>query len=156
MRRRAALRLAEQVASVNWHAVRLYRVSQRLWQADHPAAAHCIAAANRMLTGVEIPPSVQFGDGLVIMHGHGIVIHADTRVGTDCAIYQQVTIGNRGGSEPPPTLGDGVTLYPGAKVLGEIHIGDGASIGANAVVIDDVPSGAVVVAQAPRVILRSS
>jgi len=138
-------RVAGHVGALNWHAVRLYRLSRRLWESDHRALALLVAAANRVLTGVEIPPTAQFGDGLVIMHGHGIVVHRGTRGGRNCVLYQQVTIGDRGAD--PPTLGDGVVLYPGARVLGAISIGDGAAIGANAVVINDVSAGSVVTAE---------
>jgi len=108
------------------------------------------AAANRVLTGVEIPPTVEFGDGLIIMHGHGIVVHPQARAGRDCVLYHQVTIGSRTLNGAPPTLGDGVVLFPGARVLGDIRIGDRAIIGANAVVISDVDPGSVVTAQAAQ------
>ena len=77
-------------------------------------------------------------------HTNGIVINADARIGCNCEIFQQVTIGEgKGGC---PEIGDNVSIGPGAKVLGAIKVGDGARIGANAVVVKDVPAGALVVA----------
>jgi serine O-acetyltransferase len=139
-------RLAGHVAAVNWHAIRLYRLSRRLWTNDRRAAALLVAAANRVLTGVEIPPSASFGPGLMIMHGSGIVVHPRTRAGRDCTIYQHVTLGSRSVEGAPPVLGDRVTLFAGAVALGAIHLGSGSVIAANAVVVDDLPAGAVAVA----------
>jgi serine O-acetyltransferase len=139
-----AERVALHIGALNWHAVRLYRLSRRLWLSDHRALALLAGAMNRVLTGVEIPPTAEFGDGLIIMHGHGIVVHPHTRAGRDCVLYQQVTIGSRSVHGAPPTLGDGVMLFPGARVLGDITIGDGAVIGANAVVISDVRPASVI------------
>src|SRR4051812_21309791 len=85
--------VAGHVGAVNWHAVRLYRLSRRLWLANRPAPAVIVATVNRVVTGVEIPPSASFGPGLVIMHGVGIVVHPRTRAGRDCTLYQHTTIG---------------------------------------------------------------
>ncbi len=143
-----AERAAVHIGALNWHAVRLYRLSRRLWLSDHHALALLVEAANRVLTGVEIPPTAEFGDGLVIMHGQGIVVHPLTRAGRDCVLYQQVTIGSRSVHGAPPTLGDGVMLFPGARVLGDITLGNGAIIGANAVVVSDVKPSSVVTVEA--------
>jgi serine O-acetyltransferase len=132
-------RVAGHVGALNWHAVRLYRLSHRLHESGHKGCATLVVAANRVLTGVDIPASARFGEGLVIMHGHGIVVHHATRAGRECTLYQQVTIGSTSAHGEPPTLGEGVTVFPGAKVLGPITVGDRATIGANAVVIRDVP-----------------
>jgi serine O-acetyltransferase len=137
-------RAARHLAAVNWHAIRLYRLSHRLWQSDHHTLAALVSAANRVLTGVEIPPDAAFGEGLMIMHGNGIVVHHRTQAGRNCTLYQQVTIGSRSTEGAPPVLGDDVTVFPGAKLLGAITIGDGAKIGANALVVRDVPAGATV------------
>jgi serine O-acetyltransferase len=146
-------RLAGHAAAMSWHAIRLQRLAQRLWAGDHRALAVLVAAFNRFLTGVDIPPSAHFGDGLMIMHGNGIVVHFMTRAGERCTIYQGVTLGARSpDGHSAPTLGDDVTIYPGAVVLGNITIGDGATIGANAVVISDVPPGGVVVGALGRLL----
>ena len=94
--------------------------------------------------GISIPLRCKIGGGLCMPHTNGIVINADARIGCNCEIFQQVTIGEgKGGC---PEIGDNVSIGPGAKVLGAIKVGDGARIGANAVVVKDVPAGALVVA----------
>ena len=140
--------------AMNWHALRLYRLSSRLFAAGHPTTGMIVAAVNRVLTGVEIHPQARFGPGLIIMHGTGIVVHPGTRVGSDCVIYQGVTLGSRAHDGKPPTLGDRVTMFPGAKVLGDIVIGDDVRIGPNAVVIASLPAGAT--ALAPLAVARNA
>jgi serine O-acetyltransferase len=139
----------DSLSAVNWHAIRFYRLASRLYQAGHPSLARLVAALNRVLTGVEIQPGAHFGDGLSIKHGVGIVVDGNVRTGHNCTIYQQVTLGIRG--EEAPTIGDDVTLFPGCRVVGGITIGDGAKIGANAVVLKDVPPGATAVGIPARI-----
>lgn len=91
-----------------------------------------------VVTGADIPINTQIAGGLLIPHPNGIVMHADAKIGSNCLIFQQVTIGSRDGSRPP-TIGGHVDIGAGAKVLGEINIGNHAKIGANAVVLIDVP-----------------
>ena len=91
-----------------------------------------------VVTGADIPINTQIAGGLLIPHPNGIVMHADAKIGSNCLIFQQVTIGSRDGSRPP-TIGGHVDIGAGAKVLGEIYIGNHAKIGANAVVLIDVP-----------------
>jgi serine O-acetyltransferase len=143
---------AAHAAAVDWHANRLYRLARWLWTHDYHGLARLVAAANRILTSVDIPPTAAFGEGLLIMHGSGIVVHPDAVVGQGCVIYQQVTIGSSSADGKPPILGDRVTLYPGAKVLGPVIIGDGVRIGANALVMSDVPAGGTVRAKPSEVI----
>lgn len=103
--------------------------------------------------GISIPLRTRIGGGLQMAHTNGIVINVAARIGCNCDIFQQVTIGEaRGGS---PTIGNRVTIGAGAKVLGPITIGDGARIGANALVIHDVPAGAAVHAPAAQIHLPS-
>jgi len=137
---------------VNWHAERIYRLSARLNRSGHHAAATVVAALNRVLTGVEIAPSADFGPGLVIMHGSGIVVSGGVVSGRDRSIYQQVTLGKDGKSHGVPTLGDRVVIFAGAKVLGGVTIGDDATVGANSVVLQDVPAGRVAVGIPARVL----
>jgi serine O-acetyltransferase len=139
-----AERLAGHASALNWHAVHLYRLSRWLWLRDHRALAILTAAISRLLTGVEIPPSAEFGEGLVIMHGNGIVVHPWVRAGARCVLYQQVTLGSNSEHGNPPTLGDDVIVFPGAKVVGAIRLGDGSQIGANSFVSADVAPGHVV------------
>ncbi|MBA3730044.1 MAG: serine acetyltransferase [Sphingomonas sp.] len=94
--------------------------------------------------GVSIPVRCQIGGGLQMPHTNGIVISVGARIGCNCDIYQQVTIGEMKGGYP--VIGNSVFIGPGAKILGAVKIGDGACIGANALVIQDVPAGARVFA----------
>ena len=98
---------------------------------------HCFWS---VITGADIPLNCQIGGGLLLPHPNGIVIHPSARIGPNCLIFQQVTIGTRKG-EILPVIGGHVDIGAGAKILGNVHIGDHACIGANAVVIKDVPSG---------------
>ena len=93
-----------------------------------------------VVTGADIPINIQIAGGLLIPHPNGIVMHADVKIGPNCLIFQQVTIGSKDDSRPP-TIGGYVDIGAGAKVLGEINIGNHAKIGANAVVLIDVPEG---------------
>ena len=143
--------------AINWHAVRLFRLADMLYRSGHETAAYAVSAINRVLTGVEIEPGAALGPGLVIMHGHGIVIDRKVRVGAACQIFQQVTLGvNNRSAKGSPVLGDRVTVFAGAKVLGRVTIGDDAIIGANSVVLSDVPSGAVAAGVPARIVRRSA
>ena len=103
-----------------------------------------------VVTGTDIPLGCKIGGGLVLPHPNGVVIHPDAEIGPNCLLFQQVTIGAaRGGV---PTIGGHVDMGAGAKVLGPIRVGDHARIGANTLVIDDVPPGARVVAPGDRAI----
>ena len=97
-----------------------------------------------MVTGTDIPVTVSIGAGLLIPHPNGIIIHGDSSIGINCLIFQQVTIGSRNGSAPP-IIGNNVDIGAGAKIIGSIKIGDYAKIGANAVVLTDVPAQATAV-----------
>lgn len=93
-----------------------------------------------VITGADIPINTQIAGGLLIPHPNGIVMHVDVKIGPNCLIFQQVTIGSKDDSKPP-VIGGHVDIGAGAKVLGEINIGNHAKIGANAVVLIDVPEG---------------
>jgi serine O-acetyltransferase len=97
-----------------------------------------------VVTGAEIPLNCNIGGGLLINHPNGIVIHPEARIGVNCLILQQVTVGTRD-KTGVPDIGGHVDIGAGAKILGPVRIGDHAKIGANAVVVSDVPSGAVAV-----------
>lgn len=138
--------------AMNWNAVRLYRCSSRLHRKGYKSLAAMVASFNRMLTGVEIAPEAVIGKGFFIAHGNGIVIGPGVRIGDYCTVYQQVTLGvGRDSSFSPngarddryPTLGSRVIVYAGAKILGDVRVGDHCEIGANAVVTKDVPSHAI-------------
>lgn len=93
-----------------------------------------------IVTGADIPLNCQIGGGLLLPHPNGVVIHPRAKIGPNCLIFQQVTIGTRKG-EMLPVIGGHVDIGAGAKILGNVRIGDHACIGANAVVIKDVPVG---------------
>ncbi len=103
---------------------------------------HC-----RDVYGIELPYSATVGRRLTIEHQHGIVVHGGCTIGDDCTIRQGVTLGNKSMDKPfdAPTLRNGVNVGAGAKVLGKVTLGDNCQVGANAVVIKDVPAGATAV-----------
>ncbi len=96
-----------------------------------------------VVTGADIPLCCRIGGGLLMPHPNGIVVHPDSEIGPNCLIFQQVTLGARGGRVP--RLGGHVDIGAGAKLIGGVVVGGNALIGANAVVLDDVPPGATVV-----------
>jgi serine O-acetyltransferase len=98
-----------------------------------------------VVTGADIPLNCNIGGGLLIPHPNGIVIHPGARIGANCLIFQQVTIGGREGTGALPQIGDHVDIGAGAKILGAVEIGAHAKIGANAVIVKNVESGAVAV-----------
>ena len=106
-----------------------------------------------MVTGADIPLDTQIGGGLLLPHPIGVVIHPRARVGPNCLIFQQVTIGTRHGSGAPE-IGGHVDIGAGAKILGPVRIGDHACIGANAVVLEDVPEGCTAVGVPARIARR--
>ncbi len=129
------------------HAVLSHRVAHALYESGVPFIPRAVAAGSRLLTGVEIHPAAKIGEGVFIDHGMGVVIGETAEIGRGVTLYQGVTLGGTGfeGGKRHPTLGDDVTVGSGAKLLGPIEVGDGAKIGANSVVIHDVPAGATVV-----------
>ena len=121
------------------------------WQGRHGIAANVLrkwlVLRHRFwsaITGADIPLTCRIGGGLLIPHPNGIVIHPQAQIGVNCLIFQQVTIGTRDGPGLPH-IGDHVDIGAGAKILGPVEIGVRARIGANAVIIKDVESGAVAV-----------
>ena len=150
MRRDPAAQTRADVAfnSPGLHAIWSYRLAHRVWQRGegwHPVA-RLISTATRAVTGVEIHPGAQIGRRFFIDHGMGVVIGATAVVGDDVMLYHGVTLGGRSlqrGVKRHPTVGDRVTIGTGARVLGDIEIGDDVQIGANSVVVKDIPAGAV-------------
>jgi serine O-acetyltransferase len=105
-----------------------------------------------VISGADIPLNTKLGEGLILPHPNGVVLHPDVTMGPNCMILQQVTIGAREGSNGVPNLGIHVDVGAGAKIFGKITIDDYAVIGANAVVIQDVPRGAIVAGVPAKVI----
>jgi serine O-acetyltransferase len=128
-------------------ALLLHRVCHALYAAGVPLLPRWLAYATTAVTGVEIHPAARIGRGLFIDHGVGVVIGETAEVGDDVTIYQGVTLGGTGfaSGKRHPTVEDNVTIGSGAKLLGPITIGHGAKIGANTVVIHDVPPNSTVV-----------
>jgi serine O-acetyltransferase len=128
-------------------ALLAHRVAHALHEAGVPLAPHVVAAASRIVTGVEIHPAARIGDALFIDHGAGVVIGETAEIGDDVTLYQGVTLGGTGFARGKrhPTVEDSVVVGSGAKLLGAIRVGHCAKIGANSVVISDVPPNSTVV-----------
>ncbi len=129
------------------HALLSHRIAHALHGANVPIAPRALAYLSRSLTGIEIHPAAKIGDALFIDHGMGVVIGETAEVGESVTMYQGVTLGGTGFAtgKRHPTVEANVTIGSGAKLLGPITIGHGAKIGANAVVIHDVPPNSTVV-----------
>ena len=129
------------------HALLSHRVAHALDEVGVPVAPRALAYMSRSLTGIEIHPAAKISDGLFIDHGMGVVIGETAEVGENVTMYQGVTLGGTGFAtgKRHPTVECNVTIGSGAKLLGPITIGHGAKIGANAVVIHDVPPNSTVV-----------
>ena len=137
-----------------FHAMLVHRISGKLWAAGFKWLARFVSHLGRWLTGIEIHPGARIGRRFFIDHGMGIVIGETSEIGDDCTLYHGVTLG--GTSWNPgkrhPTLGKGVVVGAGAKILGPILIGDGAKIGSNAVVVKAVPAGATAIGIPARLV----
>jgi serine O-acetyltransferase len=112
---------------------------------------HC-----RNIYGIELPYTAKIGQRVIFEHQHGIVIHGNAVIGDDCIIRQGVTLGNKTLDRPydAPTLGNRVNIGAGAKILGAVSIGDNSSIGANAVVLKDVPANAIAAGIPAKVMMK--
>lgn len=136
------------------HAVLLHRAAHALYTRGHKVSARAVSQGAKFLTGIEIHPGAKIGKGLVIDHGSGVVIGETAEIGDDCTLYQGVTLGGTGKhtGKRHPTLGSGVMVGAGAKVLGPFKVGDRAKIASNAVVLEEVPSDATAVGVPARVV----
>jgi serine O-acetyltransferase len=128
-------------------ALLAHRVAHAMQEASLPLLPRMLSYVTRAITGVEIHPAARIGRNFFIDHGSGVVIGETARIGNCVTLYQGVTLGGTGfqRGKRHPTLGDNVTVGSGAKLLGPIAVGDGAKVGANTVVVEDVPPGATVV-----------
>jgi len=135
-------------------AVLAHRVAHALHDAGVPIVPRSLAMVVRAMTGVEIHPAAQIGDGLFIDHGMGVVIGETAEIGENVTLYQGVTLGGTGfaAGKRHPTVEDNVTVGSGAKLLGPIVVGHGAKVGANSVVITDVPPMSTVVGNPGHVV----
>lgn len=160
------LRVAQEgVFSLGFWALQVYRLGHLRYRFQSRllrwplAALHLVLAKlAEMLSGITIGVSAKIGRRLVIEHSGAIVVHGHAVIGDDCIIRQGVTIGNRRINRPldAPHIGHRVNIGAGAMILGAISVGDDAQIGANAVVLVDVPAGATAVGVPARIILRNN
>jgi serine O-acetyltransferase len=129
------------------HSLLAHRVAHALHEAGVPLLPRLIALISRAITGIEIHPAACIGRGFFIDHGMGVVIGETAEIGDDVTLYQGVTLGGTGFAtgKRHPTVQDNVTIGSGAKLLGPITVGHGSKIGANSVVIHDVPANSTVV-----------
>ena len=129
------------------HALLAHRLAHALYQAGVPALPRAIAYLSRAVTGIEIHPAARVGRGPLIDHGAAVVIGETAEIGDNVTLYQGVTLGGTGFAEGKrhPTVEDDVVIGSGAKLLGPIRVGRGSKIGANSVVIHDVPAESTVV-----------
>ncbi len=143
----ARSRLEVALTYPGFHALVLHRVAHFLWGKKLKLVARVWSALARLLTGIEIHPAAVIGDYCFIDHGMGVVIGETAVIGARVTLYQGVTLGgiSADSTKRHPTLEDDVIVGAGAKLLGPITVGAGARIGANAVVLKDVPAGAVFV-----------
>src|SRR5918992_6074737 len=134
------------------HALLAHRVAHVLHEAGVPLIPHAIAYVAKLMTGVEIHPGARIGEGLFIDHGAGVVIGETAEVGDNVTLYQGVTLGGTGFARGKrhPTVEDEVVIGSGAKLLGPIRVGRATKVGANSVVIHDVPPHSTVVGNPGR------
>jgi serine O-acetyltransferase len=138
------------------HILIYYRIAHFLYGKKLFFLARMVSQLGRSFTGIEIHPGAKIGKGLFIDHGMGVVIGETAEVGDNVTMYHGVTLGGTGKDKGKrhPTIGNNVFIGTGAKLLGPIKVGDGAKIGANAVVLKDVPCGATAVGIPSRFILK--
>ncbi len=138
------------------HAIWAHRVAHWLYKKKRYTIARVISQASRFFTGIEIHPGATIGHRLFIDHGMGVVIGETCEIGDDVVLYQGVTLGGTGKEKGKrhPTIGSNVVIASGAKVLGSFKVGDNSRIGANAVVLSEVPANSTVVGFKARVVKR--
>jgi len=137
-----------------FHALQMHRFSHLLWRMKLRWLGRFMSHIARFLTGIEIHPGATIGRRVFIDHGMGVVVGETAEIGDECTLYHGVTLGgvswNQG--KRHPTLGKGVVVGAGAKILGPFVVGDGAKVGSNSVVVKAVPAGATVVGIPARVV----
>ena len=141
------------------HALVMHLWAHACWRAGFKWLGRFISQFGRWFTGIEIHPGATIGRRVFIDHGMGVVIGETAEVGDECTIYQGVTLGGTSltkGSKRHPTLGKGVIVSAGAKVLGGFVVGDGARVGSNAVLLQPVPPGATAVGIPARIVQKSA
>lgn len=143
-----------------FQALLYYRLAHWLWQRRWHLAGRFVSHLGRVLTAIDIHPGAKIGRRLFIDHGIGVVVGETAEIGDDCTLYQGVTLGGtrpspeQSGQKRHPTIGNDVIVGSGAQVLGPFRVGDGARIGAAAVVLKEVPEGATMVGNPARHVAR--
>jgi serine O-acetyltransferase len=139
--------LVRGLLSHGFQALLAYRVFRWFYERHMPTQPirFIVERWIEMTTGIELPVQARIGKGLRIYHFGGIIVHSDTVIGDECSMYHGVTLGDLGGHGGAPRIGNHVVLGAGAKLLGQIEIGDACRIGANAVVLKSVPAGCLAV-----------
>lgn len=139
------------------HAIWAHRIAHICHRRGMPTLARWISQVSRFFTGIEIHPGARIGRGLFIDHGMGVVIGETCEIGENVVIYQGVTLGGTGKERGKrhPTIGNNVVIASGAKVLGSFTVGDNANIGANSVVLREVPPNSTVVGIPGRIVKRN-
>ena len=137
-----------------FHALQMHRIAHALWRWGLRWLARFVSHWMRFFTGIEIHPGATIGRRVFIDHGMGVVIGETAEIGDDCTLYHGVTLGGVSWDQGKrhPTLGRGVVVGAGAKILGPFTVGDNAKIGSNSVVVKAVPAGATVVGIPARVV----
>ncbi|MDA8421736.1 MAG: serine O-acetyltransferase [Nitrospiraceae bacterium] len=150
----ATSRLEVALTYAGFHALLFYRFAHWLWKKRVPFIPRALSQFARFITGIEIHPGATIGSGLFIDHGMGVVIGETTEIGDNVTLFQGTTLGGTGKQRGKrhPTLGNHVVVGAGAKVLGPIKIGDYVKIGANSVVLQDVPDHSTVVGIPGRIV----
>ena len=153
----AARNVAEILFSYpGFHAVIIHRVAHRLWRSRMYFLGRLASHIGRFLTGIEIHPGAKIGRAFFIDHGMGVVIGETAEVGDNVTLYHGVTLGGTTWQKGKrhPTIGSNVVIGAGAKVLGPVHIGANTRIGANSVVLNDIPPNSIVVGIPGKVVFR--
>ena len=159
-----ATRFQAALFSSGFHAICCYRINHFLWQKGWHNLARFLSQTARFLTGVEIHPAAQIGQGFFIDHGMGVVIGQTSQIGDNVTMYHGVTLGGtnlfdakgKKAGKRHPTIGNNVVIGSGAQILGPINVGDHAKIGSNAIVVKDVLKGETVIGVAAHKISNGS
>ena len=141
------------------HAIAMHRCAHWCWTHGMKWLGRFLSHIARTLTGIEIHPGATIGRRVFIDHGFGVVVGETAEIGDDCTIYQGVTLGGTSlnkGAKRHPTLGRGVIIGAGAKVLGGFTVGEGAKVGSNAVVVREVPAGATAVGNPAHIVQKEA
>lgn len=138
-----------------FHALLLHRIAHFFYRRKMVILPRLISQLNRLLTGIEIHPGAEIGDGFFIDHGMGVVIGETAEIGHNVTLYQGVTLGGTGKEKGKrhPTIGNDVVIGAGAKILGPIEVGNGAKIGAGSVVLNNIPPNTTVVGVPGRAVI---